>query len=143
MNNTTYSPTEGFILIEMPGRGVSLQRVGKSGRKCGHRDGKAQFKGDSKNSKPTVVRAGYEITRELESRQTVCHQKCNISEEVAQYWANEPFRDEYTNTPNGKKFTPKYKPEQRFTMRLAEHVDAICIAANILPERTTWTWTAV
>lgn len=141
MENKYFSPTEGFLLIEMPGRGVSLIRSGKSGRKCGHKAGKAKFSDGS--NKPTVMRAGYEITRELNAQQTVCHQKCNISEEVAHHWANEPFRDEYVNTPNGKKFTPKYKPEQRFTMCLAEHVDAICIAANILPERTTWTWTAV
>ena len=139
MNQITYSPTEGFILIEMPGRGVSLIRSGKSGRKCGHRDGKAIFKGHSKNSKPTVSRKGFEITRELEARQTVCHQKCNISNDVAQFWATNPLTDEYV----GKKFTPKYTRAQRFTMRLAEHTAAVCIAANILPERCKWTWTAV
>jgi len=139
MNNNSISPTEGLLIIEMPGRGVSLQRAGKSGRKCGRRDGKVNFSGESR---PTVFRIGHDRTRELEAVQTTCHQIVNIREETAQTWANEAMPDELMRTANGKKFVPKYKPEQRFAMRLNEHFLFICEQHMIRPSRCSWTFEA-
>lgn len=144
MQHQQYSPTEGLLIIEMPGRGVSLRRVGKSGRKCGHKDGKVQFIELNRTglSKPTPWRRGYEITRELEAIQNTCHQIVNIREELAHAWANEAMSDELVRTANGKKFVPKYKPEQRFTMRLNEHFLFICEQHMIRPSRCSWTFEA-
>lgn len=148
MNNKSISPTEGVLIIEMPGRGVSLQRVGKSRTKCGHREGKTKFVATAGNSetiqprmdyRPTVMRAGGEITREIEMHQSVCHQQCKVSADVAEHWANHPRPDEWVK----KQFVPKYKPGQRFAIALEEHFEAICIAANLRPDRCSWRFDAL
>lgn len=159
MQIPSISPTEGYLVIEMPGRGVSLIRSGKSrpkgerSTKCGHRIGKTKFTVTATNvteeppehtdHRPTVMRVGGEITREIELRQSVCHQQCRISQETAKHWAITPRRDEYTYGPRGKTLTPKYNQAQRFAIALTEHFECICIAANIRPDRCTWKFESI
>jgi len=136
MNNTTISLTEGLLIIEFPGRGVSLRREGKSHTKCGRRNNKAYFLDGS--FRPTVMRHGGEITREIVSSCKPAHQIVKINEQLVKWWATTPMPDELVRTTDGKKFKPKYSTKQRFQMRLKEHFECICIAANINPERCSW-----
>lgn len=152
MANNKQSLTEGLLIIEMPGRGVSLQREGKSGRKCGHREGKTQFNLTMSNSteeppehtdrRPTVMRAGAEITREIVATPNVCHQIVKIGSAVLESWPHDLRSDEFEyrmSEGKRKKFKiPKYTPEERFFLALQEHFQAICIAGGILPGRCSW-----
>lgn len=149
MNNNAISLTEGLLIIEFPGRGVSLQRAGKSHTKCGRKEGKVRFGLTLSNTKeapehtdnrPTVFRYGGEITREIVPTCKPAHQIVKITEELVQHWATNPMPDEFIRTAEGKKFKLKYKPAQRFQMRLQEHFECICIAANLLPERCSWVY---
>lgn len=132
----------------MPGRGVSLTRSSKSDRKCGHKVGKICFQYTLNNKdveppmhtdkRPTVMRSGYAIQRELEVHETKAHQIVKITEFLVNAWSNDPHEDEQVWTKDGRKFKPKYKPEERFALALQKHFECICIAANILPSRCSW-----
>jgi len=136
MNNNKFSPTKGGVMtITLPGRGVSLQREGKSGKKAGRRIGKVKL---PDQHKPTVLRAGFDRTRDIEMVQTQAHQIIHISDDVAYHWATEPMSDELVRTATGKKFLQKYKTEERFQIRLQEHFEAICLGHNLSASNCSW-----
>ena len=137
MNNNPISLTEGLLIIEMPGRGVSLIRSGKSRSKRG-RQGKTSFSGE--DTRPTVMRDCHGFTKDIESRETKSHQIIKISEKLVEAWSIDPADDEYVWTASGKKFKPKYTRQQRFAIALQKHFECICIAANIVPSRCSWTY---
>ncbi len=128
------------MTITLPGRGVSLIRSGESGRKAGHRIGKVKLAGQHK---PTVLRGGFDRSRDIIATQTQAHQIINISDEVAYHWATEPLSDEIVRTASGKKFVQKYKAEERFEIRLNEHFEAICLGHCLSASSCSWVFDPV
>lgn len=129
MKNSNISLTKGGVMtITFPGRGVSLQMTGKSGRKCGHREGKVKLSGDSR---PTVHRVGLE-RRDLTATQNVAHQIIHLSAQVIEAWANELLWEE----KKAKKLL--FQPEYRLQYRLNEHFEEITRAAGMTTARCTF-----
>lgn len=144
MNKQSNSLTGGVLIIEMPGRGVSLLRASKS---CpGKKDRKEMFKAmenqewPSRPGKPTQMRRARFNRPEFESRQKKCHMIVKITDWLANEWGNKLLPDERRFTSAGTVVTPKYTKKQRFMHWLKDHAEALAIAANIKPESITFTF---
>lgn len=125
-----YSPTEGVLIIEFPGRGVSLLRTGKS-RHFKRTKHQGQF---AVTNKPTTCNVPNE-NRDIESTVMPCHQIVRFNEDIAVRWANTPLNPGEKSLVRRLEITAKETPMMRFSFRVYLHFSELCRSAQIHEHR--------